>query len=704
VVNNNFLMAAENRVLELDGNESWVELPADLLKNVKKELTVEGWIRWERLGYFSRFFDFGPQKALAISQVEDSTSLGVRLHEAGLPLPRFLRVPSLLSTNQWYHLALTISERDAKLYVNGVLTASDRFLLDLDPARAGPLRLGASIHSEDQQGRRQIDEFRVWSVTRTEDQIRQAMWLKLTGRETGLLGCWTFDAGDATDLTPIQRHGSPRGTPRYPAHASPQLADVLMPAQIEGVLRDANGQPRSGLVTLKGTGALSQDNLLLGVSPGFRFTVFNPGNDVFELTAEAAGRTVVSGGILLTNGYTLRRDLRQDDPGSISGTLRTFDPGVFHAVVPVQLINASNQVVATVLSDGSGRYAFTNLPPAEYQVRCQVLSGYRYLGVTNLVRHADVASASAASPGAPASVPVRNSPAERPALSAALRGAERINLIAGQKTEDADFAFAPFKKGYWRTYSERDGLASKEVQKVLPLDNGTLWIATMGGLSIFDGARFKTLRKEDGLPDSRILNLHREPSGAIWICTANGVARFDPLSPTGKQIQSYTAADGLIPGRIVGVCQTPDGAMWFGGDGLSKFQAGKIMNIPMTNLLVAATQGLAASSDGVVWLGTYGNGLLRFDGTNFTAIAPEKKFFGALTRSSVRTELFGSARMDFGVTTRRQRQTATGDCSGIGVERACLKAMFTPPTSPQMAPCGLATRSPVSLATMGPVS
>src|SRR5947208_6130311 len=53
-------VAAQNRVLELDGNESWVELPADLLKDVKNELTVEGWIRWQRLGEWSRFFDFGP--------------------------------------------------------------------------------------------------------------------------------------------------------------------------------------------------------------------------------------------------------------------------------------------------------------------------------------------------------------------------------------------------------------------------------------------------------------------------------------------------------------------------------------------------------------------------------------------------------------------------------------------------------------------
>src|SRR5262245_30409995 len=74
--------SAQNRVLELDGDDSWVELPAELLKDVKNELTVEGWIRWERLGNFSRFFDFGPVwRSVALSQVSDSAGLQCLLHQ-----------------------------------------------------------------------------------------------------------------------------------------------------------------------------------------------------------------------------------------------------------------------------------------------------------------------------------------------------------------------------------------------------------------------------------------------------------------------------------------------------------------------------------------------------------------------------------------------------------------------------------------------
>src|SRR5437016_14199802 len=48
---------ATNRVLELDGTNSFVELPANAFTNLD-EVTVEGWVKWESFGSMSRFFDF----------------------------------------------------------------------------------------------------------------------------------------------------------------------------------------------------------------------------------------------------------------------------------------------------------------------------------------------------------------------------------------------------------------------------------------------------------------------------------------------------------------------------------------------------------------------------------------------------------------------------------------------------------------------
>src|SRR5262245_21204565 len=108
----------QNRVLELDGNDSWIELPADLLKDVKNELTVEGWIRWQKLGDWSRFFDFGPDStSLAVTEYHDTFNLSIHFFAWPYQHPG---VVDVLRTNQWYHLAYTISKSGTKLFVNGI--------------------------------------------------------------------------------------------------------------------------------------------------------------------------------------------------------------------------------------------------------------------------------------------------------------------------------------------------------------------------------------------------------------------------------------------------------------------------------------------------------------------------------------------------------------------------------------------------------
>src|SRR5512135_1713940 len=47
-----------NHVLELDGTNSFVELPPDSFTNLT-EATVEGWVKWRSFRNMSRFFDFG---------------------------------------------------------------------------------------------------------------------------------------------------------------------------------------------------------------------------------------------------------------------------------------------------------------------------------------------------------------------------------------------------------------------------------------------------------------------------------------------------------------------------------------------------------------------------------------------------------------------------------------------------------------------
>src|SRR5205823_5610979 len=73
---------AENRVLELDGNGSYVELPSDIFNDLE-EATVEGWVKWDDFGPFSRFFDFGEEwRSMNVTHVETTPTLGFHIMSA----------------------------------------------------------------------------------------------------------------------------------------------------------------------------------------------------------------------------------------------------------------------------------------------------------------------------------------------------------------------------------------------------------------------------------------------------------------------------------------------------------------------------------------------------------------------------------------------------------------------------------------------
>ena len=47
-----------NRVLQLDGKGSYVQLPPNLLNHLN-EATIEAWVKWHNFGYHSQPFGFG---------------------------------------------------------------------------------------------------------------------------------------------------------------------------------------------------------------------------------------------------------------------------------------------------------------------------------------------------------------------------------------------------------------------------------------------------------------------------------------------------------------------------------------------------------------------------------------------------------------------------------------------------------------------
>jgi ligand-binding sensor domain-containing protein len=93
----------------------------------------------------------------------------------------------------------------------------------------------------------------------------------------------------------------------------------------------------------------------------------------------------------------------------------------------------------------------------------------------------------------------------------------------------------------WDHFDTGEGLASNNVRDVLVASDGTVWVATAGGVSWFRNNEFSTANVVNaGLPSNSARALAEDSQGHIWVATDGGVGRFD-----GSTWTAFTAVQGL---------------------------------------------------------------------------------------------------------------------------------------------------------------
>ena len=279
-----------------------------------------------------------------------------------------------------------------------------------------------------------------------------------------------------------------------------------------------------------------------------------------------------------------------------------------HVAVPVQAIRGG-EVIATVLSDGSGRYQFTDLKPGEYQVRCQVLGGYVYYGEEK-----------AGKPESSFWKKLEQKGGEGRKAGSAIDKPIGLQIKPGETFENVDFCFAPFKKGTWKNHTI-EGLGHKWVTAIYRDPDGMMWFGTHGGVSRYDGKTFVNFTTKDGLAHDTVYAIHRDPDGVVWFGTfGGGVSRYD-----GETFVNFTTKDGLADDRVRVIYRDPDGMMWFGteGGGVSRYDGVEFVNFTTENGLANnSVRAIHRDPGGAMCFWTSG-GVSRFDGKEFVNLTTE---------------------------------------------------------------------------------
>ncbi len=175
----------------------------------------------------------------------------------------------------------------------------------------------------------------------------------------------------------------------------------------------------------------------------------------------------------------------------------------------------------------------------------------------------------------------------------------------------------------WAIYNIPEGLADAFVYDVLVARNGDIWIATWSGANRVRGGALDDVSKWEtytvantagGLPNDWVYALDESSDGTIWMATEGGLARFKDEKWTNWQHE-----DGLgAPYEKVRdeIQFRHDPAEYSDHHARQKQEMGlqKVDVAYNPNYIVA----LHVDADGIVWCGTWGGGLARFDGQSWS--------------------------------------------------------------------------------------
>ncbi len=208
-----------------------------------------------------------------------------------------------------------------------------------------------------------------------------------------------------------------------------------------------------------------------------------------------------------------------------------------------------------------------------------------------------------------------------------------------------------------KSYSVGEGLAQSQVYTMLEDSRGYIWMGTQGGgVSRFDGKRFRNFSTKDGLINNYVLGLHEDDKGNIWIGTHDGISIYNGISFTNIRVQGlknvmvgcflrdskgnfwlgtenglyqyrneqfydWSHENSMFKRYIFDLYEHVDGSIWAcSADGVLRIEGDKFRAYSTRDgLSHKQTRSIDGDETGV-YISTFGGGLNKFDGSDFTVV------------------------------------------------------------------------------------
>ncbi|HSU61246.1 MAG TPA: two-component regulator propeller domain-containing protein [Bryobacteraceae bacterium] len=203
-----------------------------------------------------------------------------------------------------------------------------------------------------------------------------------------------------------------------------------------------------------------------------------------------------------------------------------------------------------------------------------------------------------------------------------------------------------FKNTPVTTLTKADGLSTDTTLAVMEDSRHALWVGTNNGITRIQGGKVTKFTIADGLSDNLVLTLAEDSRGTIWAGTPRGLSRqrgssFSAIPAIGESvfcsfvdhngdlwvggrgglrhidkadhITTYSKREGLSGSKVLSLFEDEQRRFWIGTDaGLDKLEETQIKHFGgiAGHSIIWSILG---KSDGILWLGTNENGLIRLD-------------------------------------------------------------------------------------------
>jgi len=156
-----------------------------------------------------------------------------------------------------------------------------------------------------------------------------------------------------------------------------------------------------------------------------------------------------------------------------------------------------------------------------------------------------------------------------------------------------------------QTFTVDEGLVQSQVNALFEDSQGFLWLGTFGGVTRWDGSRFRNFQSQDGLTSMDIRVIREAPSGTILIGTHLGLTTWD-----GQQMRPVDSLPGSSTSIRDFLFDEIDRLWVATGDGIVVYAGADSLDNPLHHFLAGKSiSSLDQTPSGVILAGTFGDGI-----------------------------------------------------------------------------------------------